>query len=71
MTEVKSEIKDFSFFFGQHGKRGMQVGKAKKSGKIKKILWASAADPGIKIRPCLAGRGPCFDYAMRPEPGWR
>ena len=45
--------------------------KQKKVEKIKKILWASAADPGIKICPYLAGSGLWFDYAVRPEPGWR
>ena len=35
------------------------------------FLGASAADGVIKICPQWAGNGPVFDYAMRPEPGWR
>jgi len=45
--------------------------KEKKSKNMQKLLWASAADPGIKLCPRWAGPGPWFDFMGRPEPPWR
>ena len=63
--------KNFQTFFGSMVIAVVKSKFGKKEENLHIFLGASAADGVIKICPQRAGNGPVFDYAMRPEPGWR